>query len=115
MVKRLPTMRETRVRSLGWEDALEKEMVTHSNTLAWKIHEWRSVVGYGSWGCKESDMNERLHFLSFIPLLPCTGTILNLYSPRHVFYFISPSYTTFMYTYINISLILASINFSFGS
>ena len=37
MVKRLPTMWETRVRSLGWEDLLEKEMATHSSTLAWKI------------------------------------------------------------------------------
>ena len=37
MVKRLPTMQETRVRSLGWEDPLEKEMVIHSSTLAWKI------------------------------------------------------------------------------
>ena len=37
MVKHLPTMRETRVRSLGWEDPLEKEMATHSSTLAWKI------------------------------------------------------------------------------
>ena len=36
-IKRLPTMRETRVRSLGWEDSLEKEMATHSSTLAWKI------------------------------------------------------------------------------
>ena len=36
-VKRLPTMRETRVRSPGWEDLLEKEMATHSRTLAWKI------------------------------------------------------------------------------
>ena len=36
-VKRLPTMRETRVRSLGREDPLEKEMTTHSSTLAWKI------------------------------------------------------------------------------
>ena len=36
-VKRLPTMRETRVRSLGQEDPLEKEMATHSSTLAWKI------------------------------------------------------------------------------
>ena len=35
MVKRLPTMRETRVRSLGQEDSLEKEMATHSSTLAW--------------------------------------------------------------------------------
>ena len=36
-VKRLPTMQETRVRSLGREDPLEKEMATHSSTLAWKI------------------------------------------------------------------------------
>ena len=37
MVKRLPTMWETQVQSLGWEDPLEKEMATHSSTLAWKI------------------------------------------------------------------------------
>ena len=36
-VKRLPTMRETRVRSLGWEDPLDKEMTPHSSTLTWKI------------------------------------------------------------------------------
>ena len=36
-VKRLPTVRETRVRSLGREHPLEKEMATHSSTLAWKI------------------------------------------------------------------------------
>ena len=37
MVKRLPTMQETWVQSLGWEDPLEKEMATHSSTLTWKI------------------------------------------------------------------------------
>ena len=37
MVKMLPVMRETRVRSLGWEDPLEKEMATHSSVLAWKV------------------------------------------------------------------------------
>ena len=37
MVKRLPAMQETRVRSLGWEDSLEKEMATHSSAIAWKI------------------------------------------------------------------------------
>ena len=36
-VKHLPTMRETRVQSLSWEDLLEKEMATHSNIHAWKI------------------------------------------------------------------------------
>ena len=37
MVKRLPTVRETWVRSLGQGDPLEKEMATHFSTFAWKI------------------------------------------------------------------------------
>ena len=37
MVKRVPSMQETQVRSPSWEDPLEKEMTTHSSTLAWKI------------------------------------------------------------------------------
>ena len=37
MVKNLPAMQEPRVRSLGWEDPLEKEMATHSRVLAWRI------------------------------------------------------------------------------
>ena len=36
-VKRLPVVWENWVRSLGWEDPLEKEMATHSSTLAWKM------------------------------------------------------------------------------
>ena len=36
-VKNLPVVRETQLLSLGWEDALEKEMETHSNILAWRI------------------------------------------------------------------------------
>ena len=36
-LKRLPPMQETPVRFLGWEDPLEKEMVTHSSILAWRI------------------------------------------------------------------------------
>ena len=36
-IKRLPTMRETRVQSLGREDLLDKEMATHSSVLAWRI------------------------------------------------------------------------------
>ena len=39
-VKRLPAVQETRVRSLSWEDPLEKEMATHSSILAWTIP-WR--------------------------------------------------------------------------
>ena len=37
MVKHLPAMQETQVQFLGWEDLLEKEMATHSSTLAWRI------------------------------------------------------------------------------
>ena len=37
MVKHLPAMQETQGLSLGWEDPLEKEIATHSSTLAWKI------------------------------------------------------------------------------
>ena len=42
--KRLPTMRDTRVQSLGPED-LEKEMATHSSTLAWEIPGQRRLAG----------------------------------------------------------------------
>ena len=44
MVKRLPAMREIQVRSLGQEEPLEKEMETHSSTLAWKIL-WTEAPG----------------------------------------------------------------------
>ena len=65
MVNCLSTMRETWVRSLGWEDTLEKEMATHSSTLALKIP-WTEELGAGycPWGRKESSTTERLHFLS---------------------------------------------------
>ena len=43
-VKRLSTMRETGVRSQGWEDPLEKEMAIHSRTIAWKIR-WTEEPG----------------------------------------------------------------------
>ena len=36
-LKRLPAMQETWIRSLGWEDPLEKEMATHSSILAWRL------------------------------------------------------------------------------
>ena len=68
MVKRLPAMWETRVQSLGREDPLEKEMATHSNTLARKIP-WTEEPGglHSSWGRKESDTTEQFHF-HFPPL-----------------------------------------------
>ena len=56
LVKNLPAMQENWVRSLGWEDPLEKGMATHSSVLVWKIP-W---TVYSPWGCKESDMTEQL-------------------------------------------------------
>ena len=55
-------MQETQVRSLGQEEALEKEMAIHSSTIAWKIAWTEEPVGYSPWGCKESDMTDGLHF-----------------------------------------------------
>ena len=43
-VKNLPAMRETQVRFLGWEDPVEKEMVTHSSILSWRI-QWTEKPG----------------------------------------------------------------------
>ena len=46
MVKNLPTMEETRIRSLGQEDPLEKEMAIRSSILAWRIPWTESLAGY---------------------------------------------------------------------
>ena len=48
-------MKETQIRSLGWEDPLEKETATHSSILAWRIHGQRSLVGYSPQSHKELD------------------------------------------------------------
>ena len=60
MVKRLSTMRETQVRSLGWEDPLEKEMAIYSRTIAWNIP-WTEEPGrLQSIGAQKSDTAEQL-------------------------------------------------------
>ena len=57
-IKRLPAMQETQVGSLGWEDPLEKEMATHSSTLAWKIP-WMEESGrLQSMGSQRVDTTE---------------------------------------------------------
>ena len=61
MVKHLPTMRETWVQFLGWEDLLEKEMATHSSILAWKIPWTEEPGGYSPWSSKEVDTTKQLH------------------------------------------------------
>ena len=60
IVKNLPAMWETQVRSLRQEDPLEKEVATHSSILAWRIHGQRGLAGYSLWGCRESNTAERL-------------------------------------------------------
>ena len=95
MVKRLTTMRETWVPSLGWEDLLEKEMAIHSSTIAWKIpwteepgrlqsmrsqsvgHDWATSLSLSVYSCHLFLISyasvSSLLFLSFIiPTLACT-------------------------------------------
>ena len=59
-VKSLLAMWETWVRSLGWEDPLEKEMATTPVFLPGEPHRQRSLVSYSPWGHKESDTTEWL-------------------------------------------------------
>ena len=58
MVKNPPAMQENQVRSLGWEDPLEKGMATHSSNLAWRIT-WREEPGrLDSMGWQKLDRTE---------------------------------------------------------
>ena len=79
MVKSLSTMKETWVRSLGWEDPLEKEMAPHSSTISWKIP-WTEEPARlrGPWGRKELDTTERPtlsrsfpNYLTILVLIQC--------------------------------------------
>ena len=65
-VKRLSAMQETRVRSLGWEDPLEKEMAAHSSILACKVPWTTEPCRLSSMGSQESDTTERLHFTMWL-------------------------------------------------
>ena len=74
-VKRLSTMLETRVRPLGWEDPLEKEMATHSSILAWKNPmvrgAWQATVnGVTQSQTQLSDFTFFLDKTSFSPSFP---------------------------------------------
>ena len=51
------------VQSLGWEDRLRERMATNSSILAWRIPWTEEPGGLSPWGCKESDMFERLTLL----------------------------------------------------
>ena len=60
MVRNLPAMQETRVRSLGWEDPLEREMATHFSILAWRTSWTEEPDGLQSWSHKQSDTTKPL-------------------------------------------------------
>ena len=64
-VKHLPAMQEAWVWSLGWEDPLEKEIATHSSTLAWKIPRMEKPGRLQSMGSQRVGHNW-LHFIAFI-------------------------------------------------
>ena len=74
MVKRLSTMRETRVRALGWEDSLEKEMATPSSILAWEIPWTEEPGGLQSLGLQKCPVQ-----LSDHTTTTTTATNIHLY------------------------------------
>ena len=70
LVKNLPTMWETWVQSLGWEDPLEKGKATRSSILAWRI-----PSDYSLWGHKESDMTDfHFCFIGYTKAFECEVT-----------------------------------------
>ena len=85
LVKNLPAVQETWVRSLGWEDPLEKGTAPHSSILSWRV----------PWGCKESDTTERLS-LSLTLLRPYSGSARDL--SQHTFPSFLPSFFFFLRT-----------------
>ena len=56
-------MQETQVRSLGWDDTLEKGMAIHSSILAWRVSRMEESGSYSLWDRKELDTTERLTLL----------------------------------------------------
>ena len=81
--KNLPAMQEMLVSSLGGEDPLEKEMATHSSIFAWRIPWQRSLLGYGPWDRKESDMTERLFHFIFSSVCIVHLKITSFHSPSN--------------------------------
>ena len=70
-VKNLPAMQEIQVRSLGWEDPLEKEMATHSSILAWRIPWTEESGGLQSMGSQRvgHDLVTNTFILSLPPII----------------------------------------------
>ena len=69
-VKNLCAVQETLVQSLGWEDPLEEEMVTHSSILAWKILWTEEPAGLQSMGSQRVGHNRELSITSDMQMTP---------------------------------------------
>ena len=83
-VKNSPTMQEMWVRTLGQEDALEKEIAIHSSILVWKIL-WTEEPGVPSpWGHKELETTERLNLHHHIGLTELSSKTRNIYTHIHI-------------------------------
>ena len=80
-----PAMWETQIGSLGREDCLEKEMVTHSSILAWKIPWTEESGGLQSMGPKELDTTEHLTKYIYIYIHTHTHTHIHL---LHIYIYI---------------------------
>ena len=93
MVKRMPTTRETWVRSLGREDPLEKEMETHSSTLAWKIP-WMEEPG------RLQSMGSQRVGHDWVTSLSQPGNIMN--KPAYWVMVMRGFFTNFLVHFINI-------------
>ena len=110
-VKRLPTVRETWVRSLGQEDPLEKEMATHSSTLAWKIPSQASLSITSSWSLLKLMSIESVlpssHLILCCPLLlPSILPSIRVFSNESVLHIRWPKYWSFSFS---ISLFIHSL------
>ena len=84
-LKRLPPMRETQVRSLGWEDPLEKEMATHSSTLAWQIPWTKEPGRLQSMGLQSRTRLSDFTFFRTLEMLVHFYLVLAVFSNLHFF------------------------------
>ena len=67
-------MQETRVRSLGWEDPLEKEMITHSSILAWRIP-WTEKLGRLQFETRLSDFTSTLSSINWLGIIRTNNVV----------------------------------------